>query len=169
MDTSQGAATIPKRVTKVTIDNNVVKAALANSQATCLLRRVRYSVNTGMKAEDMDPSANNSRRRLGMRKATKKASAAGVAPNSRANTMSRMKPRMRLDNVATPTTPAASNTECVSSLIGAAEAGAAVGSDMNRDSSGTLAGSLSNESSYSLVSFQRDNSSAAASESITSA
>ena len=97
---------MPRSVIAVTIVSSVVNAALASSQASCLVRSVWYSVKTGMNAEDMEPSANSSRRRFGIRYATKKASAAAVAPNSRASTMSRIKPRMRLAKVARPITPA---------------------------------------------------------------
>lgn len=92
-----------------------MKTALANSQASYLLRAVRYSVYTGMKADDIEPSAKSSRRRLGMRNATKKVSAAGVAPKRRAMTMSRTKPRIRLENVATPIRPADLMTDRFSS------------------------------------------------------
>ena len=61
---------MPTSVTSVTIVSNVVNAALASSQASCLDLRDWYSVKTGIKAPDIEPSANNSRSRLGMRKAT---------------------------------------------------------------------------------------------------
>src|SRR5688572_2037215 len=96
-----------------------------------------------MKAEDIDPSANNSRSKLGIRYATKKASAAGVAPKILANTMSRTKPSIRLEKVATPIRPAALTTERVSSCVLVGAGGTTVGSGMNRDSSGTTPGSLS--------------------------
>ena len=51
----------------VTIVSSVVKAALASSQASRFDLSVCYSVKTEMKAEDIDPSANNSRSRLGTR------------------------------------------------------------------------------------------------------
>ncbi|CUQ66434.1 protein of unknown function [Candidatus Nitrospira inopinata] len=130
--TSQGAANIPRIVTSVTTVRSVVKTALASSHTSCLPRVVRYSVKTGMKAEDMDPSANSSRSRLGTRNATKKASAAGVAPNNRASTMSRMKPRIRLAKVPTPITPAAFTTDWCSSCFDDGETTEAVGCDMVR-------------------------------------
>src|SRR5262245_17616280 len=96
-----------------------------------------------MKAEDIDPSANNSRSRLGIRYATKKASAAGVAPKSLANTISRINPRTRLEKVATPIIPAAFTTERVSSCTFTLTGGARVGSGINQDSKGTTPISLS--------------------------
>src|SRR3989475_13241849 len=58
----QGAARIPKRQTPVRTVRSVVKAALASSQASRLVRLVRYSLKTGMKAADIEPSAKSSRR-----------------------------------------------------------------------------------------------------------
>ena len=98
-----------------------------------------------MKADDIDPSANNSRSKLGIRYATKKASAAAVAPNRLASTMSRINPRMRLAKVAAPITPAALTTERVSSCAFVEAGDTTVGSGMNLDSSGTTPGSLSSE------------------------
>ena len=98
-----------------------------------------------MKADDIDPSANNSRSKLGIRYATKKASAAAVAPNRLASTMSRINPRMRLAKVAAPITPAALTTERVSSCAFVEAGVTTVGSGMNLDSSGTTPGSLSSE------------------------
>src|SRR5215471_6563092 len=46
---------------------SVVKTTLANSHASRFDLRVWYSVKTGIKAEDIDPSANNSRNKFGMR------------------------------------------------------------------------------------------------------
>ena len=66
-----------------------------------------------------------------MRNATKKASAAGVAPNNRASTISRIKPRMRLENVAMPITPADFTTEWISSCLACREEAGAVGSGMD--------------------------------------
>ena len=109
--TIPGAVTMPSTIRAVTMVNSVVKVALASSHASRLDLSVWYSVNTGMKAEDIEPSANNSRNKFGTRYATKKASAAGVAPNSLASTMSRMNPRIRLENVAMPIKPAAWTTE----------------------------------------------------------
>ena len=49
---------------------------------------VRYSVRTGMKADDMEPSAKSSLRRLGILKATKNVSESPVAPKYLARIMS---------------------------------------------------------------------------------
>src|SRR5690606_30945312 len=56
--------------------------------------------STGTKAWEKAPSANRRRRKLGILKATKKASAAGPSPNREANTMSRTRPRIRDRKVA---------------------------------------------------------------------
>ena len=59
-------------------------------------------MNTGTNAALMAPSANRSRTRLGIRKATLNASIALPAPNIDASTWSRTSPKMRLVIVATP-------------------------------------------------------------------
>lgn len=53
------------------------------------------SVSAGTKAVEKEPSANSRRMKLGMRKATQKASVAAVAPNTEAKTISRTRPRIR--------------------------------------------------------------------------
>ena len=60
-------------------------------------------VYSGTKAELKAPSAKSRRKRLGKRKATKKASATGPVPRAAAMKMSRTKPRRRLVAVAPPT------------------------------------------------------------------
>ena len=52
-----------------------------------------------MKACEKAPSANNLRKKFGILKATKKTSVPKPAPNKRAITISRMKPRVRDKNV----------------------------------------------------------------------
>jgi hypothetical protein len=54
-----------------------------------------------------EPSPTNRRHRLGIRKATKKASAAIPAPKKLAITISRKKPKIRLSKVPVPMTVAA--------------------------------------------------------------
>ena len=65
--TIQGDAKIPRTQTPVRMVRSVVKAALASSQASRLVRWARYSLKTGMKAADIEPSAKSSLKRLGMR------------------------------------------------------------------------------------------------------
>ena len=64
----------------------------------------RYSENTGTKAWEKAPSANRRRMKLGILKATKNASVPPLAPNIRANTISRTSPSMRDRKVIRPTT-----------------------------------------------------------------
>jgi len=75
---------------------------------------LRYPVKTGIKAMVREPSANRRRRRLGILKATKKASVAGPAPKNPAITMPRIKPNTLLSRVASPTTHAAFTTRVFS-------------------------------------------------------
>ena len=65
--TMPGAARMPRSVITVTSVSSVVNMALASSHASRLVRRIWYSVKTGMKADDIEPSAKSSRSRLGMR------------------------------------------------------------------------------------------------------
>src|SRR6056300_1062829 len=67
-------------------------------------RFLRYSESTGTKAWENAPSANRRRRKLGILKATKKASAAGPSPNTAAKTISRTSPSIREKNVIRETT-----------------------------------------------------------------
>jgi hypothetical protein len=60
-----------------------------------------------MNADDMEPSANSSLRRLGIRKATKKTSDFAEAPKYDARIMSFTYPRIRLISVAADISPAA--------------------------------------------------------------
>ena len=62
-------------------------------------RRFLYSARIGTKACENAPSANRRRSRLGILNATKNASVAMPAPNTRAITASRTKPRMRETSV----------------------------------------------------------------------
>jgi hypothetical protein len=60
---------------------------------------IRSSIKIGTKAGEKDPSANKSRKILGILKATKKASVNPVAPKIAAMTCSLIKPRTRLTEV----------------------------------------------------------------------
>jgi len=82
-------------------------ADLANLKASSRPRLYRYSVKTGIKEIVKEPSAKRRRKRFGILKATKKASAASAAPKNHATITSLRNPRIRLNNVAAPTTPAA--------------------------------------------------------------
>jgi len=59
----------------------------------------RYSVNTGMKATENEPSAKSLRRRLGILRATKKASADMPDPKKWATSISLSSPRTLLRKV----------------------------------------------------------------------
>src|SRR6266853_7037007 len=110
--TIHGAASMPRTETAQSA------TAVAPATARSILRKparpscVREEVNTGMNAVESAPSARRRRRRLGMRKATKKASVTGPAPKARATTMSRTNPSTRLASVAAAMTPTARKTRC---------------------------------------------------------
>ena len=100
-----GAATTPMTVTTVSAPSSAPETCAARSRTSAISRRVRYSLRTGTKAWAKAPSANSRRRKFGMRKATKKASAPALAPNACAMTTSRTNPATREAVVLAPTTP----------------------------------------------------------------
>src|SRR5699024_6436239 len=104
--TSHGAANIARAVIRASTAKRLPATASSNSRISRLLPRVAYSESTGMKAWLKAPSANNRRMKLGILKATKKASAPLPAPNRVATTTSRTSPMTR-DNMvmALTTTP----------------------------------------------------------------
>ena len=73
-------------------------------------RRARYGVSTGTKAASVAPSPTRRRSRLGIRNATKNASAPRPAPKTEPITISRPKPAMRLSSVSPPICPTARTT-----------------------------------------------------------
>ncbi len=105
-----GARRTPARVNATKMKDSSRMADCAISKASVFPLRVRYWAKTGTKAMLREPSANSRRSRLGMRKATKKASAIHPAPKNQAITISRMNPMIRLSSVAAPITPAARAT-----------------------------------------------------------
>ena len=105
--TIAGAKIIPAMQSEPTTTTRNRKVTRTRWFASSFPFFVWYSVSTGTKAEDIDPSAKSSLRRFGMRKATKNTSDVPVAPKKRARIISRTKPRMRLMKVAMDITPAA--------------------------------------------------------------
>jgi len=112
--TIHGAKSIPRNETRTSIIERRVKATPASSTASSRDFFFRYSVKTGIKAMVRDPSAKSRLKRLGILKATKKASVARPAPKNPATTTSRRKPNIRLRKVAAPTTQAAFATRAFS-------------------------------------------------------
>ena len=102
----KGAAQIPRTVTTPRIKARETMSAPLSLRAALFPPEVRICVKTGIKAADSAPSANNTRRMLGIPKATKNASALWPAPKALATIMSRRKPKTRLVSVAPLTTPA---------------------------------------------------------------
>src|SRR5690625_3725243 len=100
---SQGMAA---RAMAVKISRPAARTAIASSAnrfAASLPSSSSLAANSGTKAALNAPSAKRRRKRLGKRKATKKASATGPVPRTEAIRMSRMKPRTRLTAVSDPT------------------------------------------------------------------
>ena len=71
------------------------KTRLIKICTSAWVRLVLYSVNTGIKACENAPSANNRLKKLGMRNATTKVSKSLPAPNTFSNTTSRTNPSTR--------------------------------------------------------------------------
>ena len=113
--TSCGANTMPSTVTALMKTAVSVATLLASRQADWSPSMAIFFENVVMKAVESAPSANKSRNRFGKRNAIKNASRFFPAPNKPANTISRIKPRTRLDRMAMPTTPVARVLICRSS------------------------------------------------------
>src|SRR5438309_3160892 len=105
--TSCGAKTMPRSVTTLIKTAVSVATLLASRQADSSPSVAIFPENVVIKAVERAPSANKSRNKFGSRKAIKKASRYFPAPKSPAKICSRMSPRIRLDKIATPTTPVA--------------------------------------------------------------
>ena len=101
-----GAATTPMTVTMASAPSSAPETWEARSRTSAISRCARYSLRMGTNAWAKAPSANSRRRKFGMRKATKKASAPALAPNAWAMTTSRTNPSTREAIVLAPTTPA---------------------------------------------------------------
>jgi hypothetical protein len=105
--TIQGEKIIPAAVKKSKTMVRTEKETETNSSLSSLDFRLRYSEYIGIKETVSDPSPTSRRKRLGIRKATKKASVAVPAPKSWATIISLRKPKILERSVAPPTIPAA--------------------------------------------------------------
>ena len=105
---------IPATATTTRSTERSLTADLAISKASSFPWFVSTSVKTGINATLKDPSAKSLLKRFGILKATKNASELSPAPKNPAMTTSLRKPKIRLNNVADPTTPAAFATRSFS-------------------------------------------------------
>jgi small subunit ribosomal protein S20 len=105
--TINGEKIMPKMVRPVRIRTKKVKTTLAKKKASSFALVCKYSVNTGIKATENEPSAKSRLKRFGIRKATKKASAAIPEPKKLAMRISLASPTVLLKKVKKPTIPAA--------------------------------------------------------------
>lgn len=105
--TINGEKIMPRTVTAVRTRTRKVKTTRANKKASSFDLFCRYSVNTGIKATEKEPSAKSLLKRFGIRKATKNASADMPEPKKLAISMSLANPRILLKKVKIPTIPAA--------------------------------------------------------------
>jgi len=115
--TINGEKVMPRMVITVKIRAKKVKTTLANTKASSFDLFCRYSVKTGIKATENEPSAKILLKRLGIRKATKNASAVIPEPKKLAIRMSLANPRILLKKVKIPTMPAALVTSSFSFII----------------------------------------------------
>ena len=102
-----GDKKIPAMATTTSSTDNSLMADFAISKASSFPLFMRVSVNTGINATLKDPSAKSLLKRFGILKATKNASELNPAPKNQAMTTSLINPKIRLNSVADPTTPAA--------------------------------------------------------------
>ena len=105
--TINGEKIMPRMVTAVRTRTRKVKTTRANKKASSFDLFCRYSVNTGIKATEKEPSAKSLLKRFGIRKATKNASADIPEPKKLAISISLANPRILLKKVKIPTIPAA--------------------------------------------------------------
>ncbi len=105
--TINGEKIMPRMVTAVRTRTRKVRTTRANKKASSFDLSCRYSVNTGIKATEKEPSAKSLLKRFGIRKATKNASADIPEPKKLAISMSLANPRILLKKVKIPTIPAA--------------------------------------------------------------
>src|SRR4051812_29746054 len=105
--TSHGAVMIPTIVIELSTMTVIVATLFASFHAALSPSVAMVLVNVVMNEVDRAPSANRSRRRLGMRKAIVKASMRRPPPKSAAKICSRARPSRRLHRTARPTIPAA--------------------------------------------------------------
>ncbi len=108
-----GRITSAREASRIPVATNAARVRLRNEnmlEANCQTFSrpcfSRVSVKTGTKAEDSAPSPNKLRKRLGMRKATTKASMAKELPKKAAMAISRTRPKARLSKIKKPTMPA---------------------------------------------------------------
>ncbi len=105
--TSESEKTMPAMEISPKLKAVSVATLFASRHAASSPPRAMVLLKVVTNAVDSAPSANKSRSRLGMRKATVKASSASPPPNRAANINSRARPSTRLHITANPMIPAA--------------------------------------------------------------
>ncbi|MNI45935.1 hypothetical protein D3C73_1003770 [compost metagenome] len=94
-DASCGAKISASAVTSISTPPRVPAVRAISSRSSAWLRVSFTSVNTGTNAVAKEPSANSRRRKLGILKATQKASVMALVPKVEVTTWSRTRPRTR--------------------------------------------------------------------------
>src|SRR5213593_308813 len=105
--TSAGAPTTPTMQVSTSAHSSTDATASTRRCVASSPSRTRVAASSGTKACENAPSAKRRRSRLGMRKATQKASVSALAPKSPATSCSRTKPVMREASVSRETVEAA--------------------------------------------------------------
>jgi hypothetical protein len=93
--TIRGVTTTPIITARVTKKERKVKIAERNILVFSRSASRRYTLKVGIKATAMEPSAKSRRNRLGIRKATEKASDRALVPRRLAFVISRRSPKTR--------------------------------------------------------------------------
>ena len=109
--TSTGAPATPTTQVSSSTQNSTVATFATRARVRSSPSWVLVVASTGMKAWLNAPSANRRRNRLGMRKATLKASVSALAPNMEAMMRSRTRPVTREARVSNETVEAALNND----------------------------------------------------------
>ena len=105
--TNTGAPTTPTTQVASSTQASTVATALMSTLVASSPSRSRVAASKGTKACENAPSANSRRNRLGMRKATLKASVMPLAPKAAATICSRTRPVTRDSRVSRETVEAA--------------------------------------------------------------
>ena len=151
--TRRSAKRMPSRQITETVTRRKLMTRLASRIAASGPCRSWTCVRVGTNAALIAPSAKRSRSRFGIRKATWKASTANPAPKKAAKICSRMRPRTRLNRVASETMPAAlaSPVSLPGAPLGTAATAAWLGGTGKGTSAATSSGGSGGGSRFSVT------------------
>ena len=102
--TKAGAASMPAPQAMLTKNDSTVKKQAKNSRVLAASLSSSVDLKTGINATDIEPSAKSRRNKLGIIKATEKASESAPVPSRAALVISRTKPSTRDASVSNDST-----------------------------------------------------------------